>query len=222
MKIKNLNTKISAKVLAIILATGVTAYEFVLTKQTENIKIPLKQVVEEFQDETLLDEAEEETVAMYQNMKITIAADKVLNLIESYDSLNDNDKKWLQDNAKEITTQTLLWSIKSTIANGLGIPVKKVQDIGLPYTNEYNDLVLCMTYDGKEYKISKNHEYILNAIYLYYQVKASNISNNPNYSNCKAAINAAKVLIMTSVDEHNYTLDSKRSLNEAKKILKKD
>lgn len=222
MKIKNVNTKTGAKILAIVLATGVTAYEFVLTNQTEDIKVPLKQVVEEFQNDTLLDEAEKQNIAKYQEFEITTAADKVLNLIESYDTLNNEDKQWLQDNAKEITTQTLLWSIKSTIANELDIPLEKVQEIDLPYTNEYNDLVLCMTYDNNEYKISKNNKYILNALYSYYLVKGNDIKDDPNYSNCKVAINTAKALIMTSVDENNYVLDSKRSLNQAKKILKRD
>ena len=222
MKIKNIDTKTSAKILAILLATGITTSEFVLTKQTENIKVPMKQVVQNFQDDTLLDEAEEENIAMYQNMRITEAADKVLNFIDSYDSLNNNDKQWLENNAREITTQTLLWTIKSTVANELDIPVEKIQDIGLPYTNEYKDLVLCMKYNDKEYKISKKHEYILNALYLYYQVKASDIGNVPNYSNFKVAINIAKVLIMTSVDEEDNILDSKRSLKKARKILKRD
>lgn len=222
MKIKNVNTKTGAKILAIILATGVTAYEFVLTNQTEDIKVPLKQVVEEFQDDTLLDEAEKQNIAKYQENDITTSADKVLNLIESYDTLNNEDKQWLQDNAKEITTQTLLWSIKSTIANELDIPLEKVQEIDLPYTNEYNDLVLCMTYDNKEYKISKNNKYMLNTLYSYYLVKGNDIKDDPNYSNCKVAINTAKELIMTSVDENNYVLDSKRPLNQAKKILKRD
>ena len=222
MKIKNVNTKAGAKILAIILATGVTAYEFVLTKQTEDIKVPLKQVVEEFQDDTLLDEAEKQNIAKYQEFEITTAADKVLNLIESYDTLNNEDKQWLQDNAKEITTQTLLWSIKSTIANELDIPLEKVQEIDLPYTNEYNDLVLCMTYDNNEYKISKDHKYILNALYLYYQINGNDIKDDSDYSNCKVALNTAKILIMTSVEENNYILDSKRSLNQAKKILKRD
>ena len=123
MKIKNVNTKAGAKILAIILATGVATYEFVLTKQNENIKVPLKQVVEEFQDDTLLDEAEKQNIAKYQEIDITTAADKVLNLIESFNTLNDEDKQWLQSNAKEITTQTLLWSIKSAVANELDIPV---------------------------------------------------------------------------------------------------
>lgn len=222
MKIKNITTKTGAQLLAIVLATGVTAYEFVLTKQTDNIKVPFKQVLEEFQDDTLLDEAEKQNIAMYQGVKITEAADKVLTFIESQDSLDDKDKQWLQDNAKEITTQILLWSIKSTVADELDIPLKKIQEIGLPYTNEYNDLVLSMKYDNKEYTISKNHEYILNALYLYYQVNENDIKDDPDYTNCKVAINAAKVLIVTSVDENNYILDSKRSLKEAKKILKKD
>lgn len=219
MKIQNMNIKTSAKVLIVVLATGVAAHEFAITKQTESLKVPMKQVVEEFQDDTLLDEAEKDKIAKYQGMKITEAADKVLGFIESYDSLNDTDKEWLQNNAKEITTQTLLWSIKSTIANELDIPEEKIQDIGLPYINEYKDLVLHMTYDEKEYKI--NNDYILDSLYLYYQIKASDIENDPKYSNCKTAINSAKLLIMTSVDEDNYTLNSKRSLKEAKKVLKR-
>lgn len=216
MKIKNVNTKISARVLAILLATGIATSEFVLTKQNPNIKVPLKQVVEDFQDDTLLDEAEEESIAMYQDMKITEAADKVLTLIDSHDSLNNEEQQWLKENAKEITEETLLWSIKSTIANEIGVPTNEIQNIELPYLNEYKDLVFCMTYDDKEYEISKKEAYMLNALALYYQVKASDL----NYLNCKIAINSAKILIMTSVDENNYVLDSKRSLKEAKKLLK--
>lgn len=222
MKIKKTTARTGAQFLAIILATGVTTYEFVLTKQTENIKVPFKQVVEEFQDDTLLDEAEEEKVAMYQGMKIEEAADKVLTFIESQDSLDDKDKQWLQNNAKEITTQTLLWTIKSDVANELNIPVEKIQDIRFPYTNEYNELILSMTYDNKEYKISKKNDYILNALYSYFLVKGTDIKDDPDYSNCKVALNSAKVIIMSSIDENNHVLYSKRSLKEAKKVLKKD
>ena len=220
MKIKNINKETFAKVLAFILATG-SVYEFVLTRQNENIKVSLKQVIEEFQDDTLLDEAEKENIATYKNNPITKQADKALEYISSYDTLTDEDKKWLDNNVKGITEETLLWSLKSAVANELDVPVNEIQDIELPYTNEYKDLVLCMTYDDNEYKISKKQKYIVDVLYMYYQIKSSNPQNDPDYSVYKEALNSAKILIMTGIKEENNVLESKRSLKEAKKVLTK-
>lgn len=215
------NKKLLAKLIAITLTTGAVGYEIIEAKQNETIKEPLKQVVEEFQDDTLLDEADEENIATYENNSIIEEADKVLECISSYDSLNDEDKKWLDNNIQEITTNTLLWSIKSAVANELDVSIEEIQNIGLPYTNEYKELVLSMTYDDKEYQISKKENYLLNALYLYYQVKSNNPKDDPEYKVCKAALNSAKILTMTGIKEENNILESKRNIKEAKRMLKK-
>lgn len=275
MKIKNISRKTSAKLLSAILATGIVASEAIITNQRMNVKESFKQVVKEFQDDTLLDEAEKENIAMYEDMKITEAADELtnrINLLDALENLKFNDstlteqekkianslsieeimeiankqnnnnnlsnenqeeytkmlnyiniqnKKWLENNAKEITTETIIWSLKSALANELHINPEDIQDIKLPYLNDYKELVLCLRYDGEEYKISKKDVHILNALYLYYQVKLNSVKDDPDYSVCKTALNSAKALTMTGIKKDDNLLKNKRSLKEAHKILKK-
>lgn len=275
MKIKNISRKTSAKLLSAILATGIVASEAIITNQRMNVKESFKQVVKEFQDDTLLDEAENENIAMYEDMKITEAADELtnrINLLDALENLKFNDstlteqekkianslsieeimeiankqnnnnnlskenqeeytkmlnyiniqnKKWLEKNAKEITTETIMWSLKSVLANELHINPEDIQDIKLPYLNDYKELVLCLRYDGEEYKISKKDVHILNALYLYYQVKLNSVKDDPDYSVCKTALNSAKALTMTGIKKDDNLLENKRSLKEAHKILKK-
>lgn len=274
---KHLNKNQIAKILIGAILTGATAHELIDANQNKMTKDSFSKIIEEFQDDTLLDEAEEENIAMYEDKKITEVADELIQKIEIINELKvdkiditnkkltqeeielansltiedlkeidekiknnsnltkeikeehqkilsygiENNEKWLLKNAKEITKNVLLWTIKSTIANELNLPVEEIDNIKLKYTNKYKDLKAHITYDNEEYKVSKDNEYLLNSLWLYYQIKTNDIEKDEKYNTCKTALTNAKLLIMSGITEENNNLKLKRTKKEIQKVLKR-
>ena len=150
------------------------------------------------------------------------AQESKLKAIKMLDHINKNQKEFVKNNGESIILNTLSWTIKSSIAEGLNVDISNINDIKIPPIKKVNDMSFYVTYNDEKYSILNNKADISDAFYYYYQLQLPhNIKEEEKFELYKDALNASKVAIMTGVKEKNNTFKNTRSIKEAKKILKR-
>ena len=140
---------------------------------------------------------------------------RVLNVANNY------NKKWLEENAKEIALKTLEWSLKSSVASGLDITEQDIEEVSMGHKKNKQDDHTYITYKEHDYKVKFGQGRIQNVISCYYQIINSDQKTETDYYLYKDAVNSAKILTMTGIENENGRLKSKREFREAQKVLKK-
>ncbi len=150
------------------------------------------------------------------------AQESKLKAIKMLDHINKNQKEFVKNNGESIILNTLSWTIKSSIAEGLNVDISNINNIKIPPIKKVNDMSFYVTYNDEKYSILNNKADISDAFYYYYQLQLPhNIKEEEKFELYKDALNASKVAIMTGVKEKNNTFKNTRSIKEAKKILKR-
>ena len=150
------------------------------------------------------------------------AQESKLKAIKMLDHINETQKEFVENNGESIILNTLSWTIKSSIAEGLNVDISNINDIKIPPIKKVNDMSFYVTYNDEKYSILNNKADISDAFYYYYQLQLPhNIKEEEKFELYKDALNASKVAIMTGVKEKNNTFKNTRSIKEAKKILKR-
>ena len=150
-----------------------------------------------------------------KSQEVRIKAAKILSYI------NQQEKDWIKNNGKEVTSNLLKWVTKSSIAEEFDLDASEIDNVEIPPAKKISDMRFFITYNGEKYSISSRKSSIYDTLYCYYQINSvEDLGENENEL-YKEAISYAKIATMTGVKEQNNTIENIRSLKEAKKVLKK-
>lgn len=129
-------------------------------------------------------------------------------------------EEWIEKNGRKVVLKSLSWTVKSSMAEELGLPVEEIKDIEIPTLKKVKDLDFYLIYGDDKYFVQSQSDSIFNALYYYYQIDSSSDLQGEEYRVYSDAINAAKVLTMTGIQTENHELGNVRRLKDARKSLK--
>lgn len=129
-------------------------------------------------------------------------------------------EEWIEKNGRKVVLKSLSWTVKSSMAEELGLPVEEIKDIKIPTLKKVKDLDFYLIYGDDKYFVQSQSDSIFNALYYYYQIDSSSDLQGEEYRVYSDAINAAKVLTMTGIQTENHELGNVRRLKDARKSLK--
>ena len=129
-------------------------------------------------------------------------------------------EEWIEKNGRKVVLKSLSWTVKSSMAEELGLPVEEIKDIEIPTLKKVKDLDFYLIYGDDKYFVQSQSDSIFNALYYYYQIDSSSDLQGEEYRVYSDAINAAKVLTMTGIQTENHELGNVRRLKDAIKSLK--
>ena len=150
------------------------------------------------------------------------AQESKIKAIKMLDHINETQKEFVENNGENIILNILSWTIKSSVAEELNLDTNNINDIVIPPLKKITDMNFYVTYNDERYNVSHSKADISAAFYYYYQLQLPyNIEEEEKFELYKDALNASKIAIMTGVKEKNNTFKNKRSIKEAKKVLKR-
>ena len=129
-------------------------------------------------------------------------------------------EEWIEKNGRKVVLKSLSWTVKSSMAEELGLPVEEIKDIEIPTLKKVKDLDFYLIYGDDKYFVQSQSDSIFNSLYYYYQIDSSSDLQGEEYRVYSDAINAAKVLTMTGIQTENHELGNVRRLKDARKSLK--